>query len=51
PLREGSIDWQNLADTLKAIDYHGPAILELQRQGDLLAAFTDARDYLRSLEL
>ncbi|MCD6136276.1 sugar phosphate isomerase/epimerase [Candidatus Bipolaricaulota bacterium] len=51
PLQEGSIDWQNLADTLKAIDYHGPAVLELQRQGDLLAAFTDARDYLRSLGL
>lgn len=51
PLREGSIDWQNLADTLIAIGYRGPAVLELQRQGDLLAAFTDARDYLRSLGL
>ena len=51
PLREGSIDWQDLADTLKAIEYRGPAVLELQRQGDLLAAFTDARTYLRSLGL
>ena len=51
PLREGSIDWQNLADTLKAIDYRGPAVLELQSQGDLLAAFTDARTYLCSLGL
>ncbi len=51
PLGDGSIDWQDLADTLKAIDYRGPAVLELQRQGDLLAAFTDARDYLRSLGL
>jgi len=51
PIKDGSIDWQNLADTLKAVEYHGPAVLELQSQGDLLATFTDARTYLRSLEL
>jgi len=51
PLREGSINWQDLADTLKAIEYRGPAVLELQRQSDLLAAFTTARTYLRSLGL
>ncbi len=51
PLREGSIDWQNLADTLKAIQYHGPAVLELQTHGDLLAAFTESRTYLQSLGL
>jgi len=51
PLKEGSIDWQNLADTLKTIDYHGPAVLELQAQGDLIAAFTASRDYLSSLSL
>jgi len=51
PIKDGSIDWQNLADTLKAVEYHGPAVLELQSQGNLLATFTDARTYLRSLEL
>jgi sugar phosphate isomerase/epimerase len=51
PIKDGSIDWQNLADTLKAVEYHGPAVLELQSQGDLLATFTDARTYLRSLGL
>ncbi len=51
PIGKGSIDWQNLVDRLKAIDYRGPAVLELQTKGDLLPEFSSARDYLRSLGL
>jgi sugar phosphate isomerase/epimerase len=51
PISEGCIDWQDTIDRIKAIEYSGPAVLELKTTGDLLGAFTSARDFLGSLGL
>lgn len=51
PIGEASIDWQNVVDRIGAIEYSGPAVLELKTQGDLVESFRQARDYLRSLGL